>query len=127
MTKNRKLQSAATRWGPLLMASMLFGFSVLASLGFIWHRNRNEQLSRQIRNKQVVLEGLRMQNQSLDKQLEDSRSHRALEQRVQELGLGLAMPQPEQILRVAAGAPAGANPTTSPSRLMARAPERQSH
>ena len=90
----------AVRFGAFLATAVLCSLFVGAGLGYVWHRNRNEQLGRQIEQKRGRLESLRMQNQAMERQVEELRSHRALERRVQDLGLGLVMPVPEQILRL---------------------------
>ena len=72
-------------------------------MGYIWHRNRNAQLGREIQAATAQLEGLRSTNLLLDQQLDGLRSPRALEAAVRNLNLGLVMPQPEQILRIPEG------------------------
>jgi cell division protein FtsB len=72
----------------------------VASIGYVWHRNRNEQLGRLLRQRAAALETLRLQNQSLDRQLEELRSPRALEAAIQRWRLGLVVPQPDQVLRL---------------------------
>lgn len=86
--------------GALLGALLLCGFFAGVGLGYVAQRNRNEAFSRQIQRKQARLEELRVQSQYLERQLADLRSHRMLEARVQELNLGLVMPEPWQILRL---------------------------
>lgn len=100
MARNRRAQSGGVRFGPLVTALLVSACFCAAGVGYVWHRNRNEQLSRLIRDRSVRLEELRAQNRYLDRQLEDLRSHRSLEARVRELNLGLVMPRPEQILRL---------------------------
>ena len=74
-------------------------------MGYVWHRNRNEQLSRQIRDTTARLEQMRTANLVLDRQLEELRSPRSLEAAIRHWNLGLVMPQPEQILRISEAPP----------------------
>jgi len=111
MTANRKNGQKPVRFGPMFGLVLAFIFASGAGLGYIWHRNRNAQLSRQVAQKRAELEAWRLQNQTLERQLEVLRSHPYLLRRVQELNLGLVLPQPEQILRLPA------NPRTSPPPL----------
>lgn len=104
----------AVRFGAFLTTAVLCSLFVGAGLGYVWHRNRNEQLRTLIENKRTRLESLRMQNQALDRQVEELRTHRALERRAQDLGLGLVMPMPEQILRITER-PSSAAPLAAPS------------
>jgi hypothetical protein len=81
--------------------TLIFCFALcLAGFGYVWHRNRNEQLERQIKLKHARLDELRALRQSRQRQIEFLRSHRAIEARVKELGLPLGLPRPERILRL---------------------------
>jgi len=117
--KNRKSETIAVRCGAFLTTALLCSLFVGAGLGYVWHRNRNEQLRGQIEQKRARLESLRMQNQAMERQVEDLRSHRALERRVQDLGLGLVMPVPEQILRLTEHASSAAPLPTPSARILA--------
>jgi cell division protein FtsB len=94
------MQSAGVRLGSLGPILCLCILAAFAGGGHTWHKQRNEQFSRQIQAKQTRLEELRMQDRYLERQLADLRSYRTLARRVQELNLGLVMPRPEQILRL---------------------------
>ena len=100
MARNRKLRSGGVRLGPFWFAAGLCAFLCAAGIGFVWHRNRNEELSGLLRQRAAALETLRLQNQSLDRQLEELRSPRALEAAIQRWRLGLVVPQPDQVLRL---------------------------
>jgi cell division protein FtsB len=122
MTANRRNGVKPVRFGPLLGLVLAFIFASGAGLGNIWHRNRNQQLGRQVAQKRAELEAWRLQNQTLERQLEVLRSHPYLARRAQELDLGLVMPQPEQILRLPANPAAGLPPALvfEPVRVAAR-------
>jgi len=96
----RPSQSGSARGGPFLLALTLCAFLCASGMGFVWHRNRNEDLARQIRQLAAKLDQLRAANQILDRQLEELRSPRALEAGVLKWNLGLVMPPPEAILRL---------------------------
>lgn len=70
----------------------------LSGLGYVWHRNRNAQLSRELQKRAAYLEAVWKQNQQLDRVLEELRSPRALQAAVQKWQLGLGAP--DQVLAV---------------------------
>lgn len=108
------------RLGPLLIALGLCGCFCGAGMGYVWHRNRNEQLARLILRQTARLEQLRAANQIFERQLDELRSPRALEAAVHRWNLGLVMPQPEQILRIPDGKPEAAVLSPQILRLAAR-------
>lgn len=112
------------RLGSLVAAILVFGFFCAAGIGYVWHRNRNEQIGRQIQDQAAHLEQLRMQNQYLDRQLEELRSPRALEAAVRRFNLGLVMPQPEQILRITEEPPGASRMPAEIARIAWRTPAR---
>ena len=91
-------------------------------MGYVWHRNRNAQLGREIRAVTAQLEGLRSTNLILDQHLDGLRSPRALEAAVRNLNLGLVMPQPDQILRIPEGQSGAAVMSSHVLRMAARRP-----
>ena len=91
-------------------------------MGYIWHRNRNAQLGRDIRAATAQLEGLCSTNLLLDQRLDGLRSPRALEAAVRDLNLRLVMPQPDQILRISERQPGAAVVSTHTLRMAARRP-----
>lgn len=103
MATKRRSPSKGFRVGPLLLALGVCAFACGAGMGYVWHRNRNEQLNQQIRQAAAQLEQLRSTNLILDQQLDGLRSPRAIEAAVRRLNLGLLTPQPEQILRIPEG------------------------
>jgi len=119
MARNRRTQTGGARLGPFWLVVGLCGFLCISGMGYVWHRNRNEQLSRQLRQRAVYLETVRMQNQNLDRQLEELRSPRALQAAIQRWHLGLVVPQPEQVLRLPELRPEAILTTPSVIRLAA--------
>jgi len=115
MARNRKNQSAAIRFGPALKACLLCLFIVICCVGYVWQKRLIYDLARQIKMREVRLAELREQNDKLKKQLAVLLSPQSLDQRVQELKLGLAQPRPELIWRLPEPA----------SGLLATGPEQQ--
>lgn len=98
MATNRRNRSGIVRLGPFCLAVWACGFLCLSGLGYVWHRNRNAQLSRELHRRSAHLEWVRKQNQQLDQVLEELRSPRALQSAIQKWQLGLIAP--EQVLSV---------------------------
>jgi len=100
MARNRKYQSAAIRFGPVLKAFLLCLLIGGSGVGYVWQKDQIYQLGRQIKKRELRLAELADQNEKLRKQLATMRSPRFLEWRIQELGLGLMPPQPAQVWRL---------------------------
>ncbi|MBM3882231.1 MAG: hypothetical protein FJ387_21345 [Verrucomicrobia bacterium] len=83
-----------------VLALGLSGLLAFSGLGYVWHRNRNVELGREIRAERVRLVELRGRLAELERQQARLESIPELQARVRELGLGLVMPLPEQILRL---------------------------
>ena len=90
MARNRKYQSAAIRFGPALKAFLLCLLIGGSGVGYVWQKNQIVELGQQIRKRELRLTELDDQNEKLKKQLAMMRSPQFLEQRIQELNLGLA-------------------------------------
>jgi hypothetical protein len=101
MGRNRKYQSAATRFGPALKAFLLCLLIGGSGVGYVWQKDQISQLGQQINKRELRLADLKKQSEKLRKQLATMRSPRFLERRIQELGLGLLPPQQTQVWRLA--------------------------
>ncbi|HOX58281.1 MAG TPA: hypothetical protein P5205_14185 [Candidatus Paceibacterota bacterium] len=97
MARNRKYQSAAIRFGPVLKAFLLCLLLCGAGVGYVWQKDQIAQLGRQFKQCELKLDELANQNEKLRKQLGTLRSPTVLERRIQELGLGLVPPQAAQV------------------------------
>jgi uncharacterized protein HemX len=117
MAKNRKYQSAGVRFGPALNALILCVIIGGAGVGYVWQKSQINELGRQIGQREQRLKELKTQNEKLSDQLAVLRSPAKLDQRLRELNLGLVMPQPNQVWRLA-------EPTLPPS-LPGNAPFQQ--
>jgi cell division protein FtsB len=104
IAKTTKRKSGTRRDNLLLagktVATFLLVIAVLLAL--IWHHNRVRQIGGQVQAKRAQLEGLRMQNAQLERQLEILCSPAVLYRRAADLRLGLVLPQPEQIMQIPA-------------------------
>jgi hypothetical protein len=100
MARNRKYQSAAIRFGPAVKAFLLCALIGGSGVGYVWQKSQIVELGRQIRKRELRLTELSEQNEKLKKQLAMMRSLPFLEQRIRELNLGLAAPQPSQVWRL---------------------------
>lgn len=96
------------------------GFLLAAAVGYILHRNRNEQLGRAIAAKEVELRQLRLTNQLLDARIKFLRSQSAIERQVNRLQLPLKPTRHDQILVLAD--PVVALPVRPPSLELAGRP-----
>jgi hypothetical protein len=96
MSKNRKNQTAAIRFGPALKASFLCLLIAGLAIGYVWQKNEIKHLGRQIAEKEQQRDQLLKENRMMADQLATLRSPVMLDQRVRELKLGLAPAQPGQ-------------------------------
>ncbi|MFO1477989.1 MAG: hypothetical protein U1F98_15240 [Verrucomicrobiota bacterium] len=106
MARNRKHQTAAIRFGPAVKAVLLCALIGGSGVGFVWQKSQIDDLGRQIGKREARLRELNEQNKKLRDQLAAMRSVQFLEARIRELNLGLAMPQPSQVWRIAEPEPA---------------------
>jgi len=100
MARNRKNQSQDFSLGTLLKAALLCGVIVVCCVGYVWQKKQIDELSQQIRTAEHRLKALQNNNLKLQDQWKALRTPVALAARVNELKLGLALPQPNQIWRL---------------------------
>jgi hypothetical protein len=97
MARNRKYQSAAVRFGPVLKAFLLCALICGAAVGYVWQKSQILELGKQIKSREQTLTRLQDQNRKLRDQLAVLRSSQTLDQRQRALNLGLGLPQPAQV------------------------------
>lgn len=97
MRRNRKYRSAAIRFGPALKAFLLCLLIGGSGVGYVWQKDQISQLGKQIAKREAYCKSLAYQNENLRKALGTMRSPQSLGERIRELGLGLARPQPTQV------------------------------
>ena len=112
MSRNRKSQSAAIRFGPALKAFVLCLLIGGTGVGYVWQQDQIASLGKQIKARENQLQRLQQSNEDQRRTLELMRSPGALQKRIQELNLGLVPAQPNQVLRLTEGGvePAHARP-----------------
>ena len=125
MSRNRRSQSAAVRFGPALKAMLLCLLIGGAGVGYVWQKSQIYDLGRQIRRAEARLEEMRRQNKRLNDYLAELRSPRALDERVKRLNLALVPAQPWQTIHltdttVKSDLPAIGTPGTGSAQLVAR-------
>ena len=99
MARNRKLRSAAARFGPALKAFLLCLLIGGSGVGYVWQKDQIIRLDRRIKQNEVRLVTTQDRNDSLRKQLNGMRTLQGMQQRLKELGL--IEPQPAQKWRLA--------------------------
>jgi len=100
MAKNRKNQTAAIRFGPVLKVVLLCSLIGGSAIGFVWQKNEIYRLGQQIRQRETRLAQLQNDNKRLGDQITILHSPVMLDQRAKELNLGLAPAQPLQVVRL---------------------------
>ena len=70
------------------------------AMGYVWQKSQIHQIGTEVRKKEVRLELLKGDNERWQQVRAEMRSTQNLYDRVRKLGLGLTMPQPEQVLRL---------------------------
>jgi hypothetical protein len=122
MSRNRKSQSAATRFGPAVKALVLCLLLGGSGVGYVWQQDQISRLGKITKARESRLQQLQQQNEDLRRKLEMMRSPATLQKRIQELNLGLVPPQQTQIWRLPEPGP---EPSRSPGQLVAAGPTAQ--
>ena len=121
MSRNRKSQSAAIRFGPALKAVVLCLLIGGSGVGYVWQQDQIARLGKQIKARENRLQQLQEANEGQRRILEMMRSPAALQKRIQDLNLGLVPAQPNQVLRLTEG---GLEPPRAkPGDQLAAAPQ----
>ena len=120
MSKNRKNQAAAIRFGPALKASFLCLLIAGSAIGYVWQKNEINHLERQITEREKQRDQLLKDNRVLSDQLAAMRSPVMLDQRVRELKLGLAPAQPGQKFVLVEPVMAASGQKTPPQQYASR-------
>jgi hypothetical protein len=115
MSRNRRNESAAVRFGPLIKVFLLCAFIGGSGVGYVWQKNQIYALGRQIKQCELKRDELLRQNKQRADTLAYLQSPAVLAARVRELGLKLAPPAQHQILRLTEWAPASADTAARPS------------
>jgi hypothetical protein len=100
MSRNRKNQTAAVRFGPALKALCLCLFVGASGVGYVYQKDQINTLNERRRQCEVRLDQSRRQNERLGRVLAALQSPAELEARIRQLDLGLSAPQPDQVVRL---------------------------
>ena len=100
MAKNRKYQSAAIRFGPVLKVVLLCSLIGGAAVGYVWQKSEINRLGRQQVQREIKLKQLLVDNKRLGDQISILHSPVMLDQRARELQLGLGPTTPQQVVRL---------------------------
>jgi hypothetical protein len=97
MARNRKNQSVALRFGPVINVFVLCLLVGGSGVGYVWQKNQIYELGQQIKQRELRLHQLEDQNDKLNKLLASMRSPASIIERIEKLNLGLGPPQPGQV------------------------------
>ena len=100
MPRNRKKQDSPLSVGLWIRAALFCLLLGGAARGYVWQKSQIHQLGTEVRKKEVRFELLKGDNERWQQLRAEMRSTKKLYDRVRKLGLGLTMPQPEQVLRL---------------------------
>lgn len=100
MARNRKLQSAAIRFGPALRAFLLCTLIGGSGVGYVWQKSQNSRLGDQIKKREQQLGKLEKGNEDLRNALALMQTVGWVDARVKALNLGLVPVTPNQVLRL---------------------------
>src|SRR6516225_3952274 len=103
MSRNRKSQSAAIRFGPALKAVVLCLLIGGSGVGYVWQQDQIARLGKQMKARENQLQQLQEANEAQRKTLEQMRTPAALQKKILEWNLGLLPAQPNQVLRLTEG------------------------
>lgn len=100
MARNKRNQPASVRFGPALKAALLCLVIGGSAVGYVWQKTQIYELGKQIRAREAALAKFQDDNKKLRDQLALLRSPARLDERAQQLKLGLVPPQPQQVVRL---------------------------
>jgi len=106
MAKQRKNQSAAIHFGPVIKVVLLCFLFCGSAVGYVWQKNEIVRLGRQISDREKKLAQLKEDNELLSNQYALMGSQRMIQQLAQKLKLGMGPEQPGQMVWLTE-APAG--------------------
>lgn len=100
MSRNRKNQTVALRFGPALKVLSLCVFLAGAGVGYVWQKDQINTLGDRIKQREAKYERLRRQNDMLSRALSALQSPAEIEARIKQLDLGLVPSTPDQIVHL---------------------------
>ena len=100
MARNRKSQSAATRFGPALKAAVICLLLGGSGVGYVWQKEQIVKLGQQKKERETRLAAFEKQNDGLRKSILSLRLPGQIEQRIKTQNLGLILPAPAQVWHI---------------------------
>lgn len=100
MSRNRKKQAAALKFGPLLWTLLFCMLVSGACVGYVWQKDQIRKLGQQIKALEVRHAELVQANEKRSKLLASLRTEAFINEQVQNLKLGLVEAQPSQLWRL---------------------------
>jgi len=119
MSRNRKHQTAAVRFGPALKALGLCVFLGGSGVGYVWQKDQINILADRLKVSESRYYQLRRQNDRLGRVLAMLQSHSEIEAQIKRIDLGLVAPQPDQIVRLIEQPLPASMPTSNDEPLFA--------
>lgn len=98
-------KSAPLKPKTVVVSICICGALCLAGIGYVWAKTQVWGLSREIKRLETRRDELKRVNDSLQRTYAAMCTPRELDARVKRLNLGLATPQPDQIVRLAEPVP----------------------
>ena len=123
MSRNRRHQTAAVRFGPALKALSLCVFLGGSGVGYVWQKDQINTLGEHLRRSERQYEQLRGQNERLARVLATLQSPTEIEARIRRNDLGMVAPRPDQIVRLVELPPVPELATETGQRLYASHPD----
>ena len=101
MAKNRKNQSGSAWYVGTALKVLFFCMAITgAAVGYVWQKGESVRLGQQIHMREGQLSQLTRNNQRMADQIAILQSPVKLDQRQQEMNLGLVRLQPGQVVRI---------------------------
>lgn len=119
MSRNRKNQTAAVRFGPALRALSLCVFLGGSGVGYVWQKDQINLLGDQVRLCEKQYQQMRGRNVQLMRILASMQSPAAIEAQIRKIDLDMAAPEPDQIVRISESGPSADISGGEPERLYA--------
>jgi cell division protein FtsB len=98
MAKNRKNQSAAIHFGPVIKVVLICFLFCGSAVGYVWQKNEIIRLARQISDREKKLAQFQDDNDRLGSQVAILHSPVMIDERARQLNLGLMPAQPGQVV-----------------------------
>ena len=98
--KKRRKQEKGSNGLPVIAVITAVAFVSVAALGYLWQQTEIHALGRQKKSLELEFEQLRASNERLNRVYAEMCTHGELVRRAREMGLGLAEPHPNQMIKM---------------------------